>query len=65
MLSQLTIFHKFVMNLKKTKSDIMRQLIPIVSCKEFEHMIPNVALEQLENYSKKSWEIFAYSWMCL
>ena len=44
-------------DLKKTKSDIMRQLIPIVSCKEFEHMIPNVALEQLENYSKKSWEI--------
>ncbi|MFR8904710.1 MAG: hypothetical protein ACLVHS_13025 [Blautia wexlerae] len=41
----------------KTKSDIMRQLIPIVSCKEFEHMIPNIALEQLENYSKKLWEI--------
>ena len=33
-------------DLKKTKSDIMRQLIPIVSCKEFEHMIPNIALEQ-------------------
>ena len=33
-------------DLKKTKSDIMRQLIPIVSCKEFEHMIPNERIIQ-------------------
>lgn len=44
-------------SLKKTKSDIMRQLIPIISCKEFEHMIPHIALEQLENYSKCAWKI--------
>ena len=42
--------------LKKTKSDIMREILPVISSKEFENMIPSIALEQLQNYSEQCWK---------
>ena len=44
-------------DLKKTKSDIMRQLIPIVSSKYCAGTIRELFKKILGN--------FAYSWMCL
>lgn len=41
---------------KKTKARIMRDLIPIISSKNFEDSIPNVALERLEKLSQECWE---------
>lgn len=41
----------------KSKSDILRELIPIVSSKDFEGLIPNTSMEILQKYSDKCWEI--------
>lgn len=40
----------------KSKSDIMREILPIVSSKKFEQMMPHIALSQLEEFSKRCWE---------
>lgn len=42
--------------LKKTKSDVMREILPVISSKEFENMIPSIALEQLQYYSEQCWK---------
>ena len=47
-------------DLKKTKSDIMRQLIPIVSCNDSEYCTGTI-----RELFKKILGNFAYSWMCL
>ena len=41
----------------KSKSDILRELIPIVSSKDYEGLIPNTSMEILQKYSEKCWEI--------
>ena len=41
----------------KSKSDLLREIIPIVSSKDFEGMIPNTPLEILEKYSEDCWKL--------
>lgn len=41
----------------KSKSDILRELIPIVSSKDYEGLIPNTSMEILQKYSEKCWDI--------
>ena len=41
----------------RSKSDILRELIPIVSSKDYEGLIPNTSMEILQNYSEKCWDI--------
>lgn len=41
----------------KSKSEILRELIPIVSSKDFEGMIPSTNMEILQSYSDKCWDI--------
>lgn len=41
----------------KSKSEILRELIPIVSSKDFEGLIPNTNMEILQSYSDKCWDI--------
>lgn len=41
----------------KSKSDILRELIPIVSSKDFEGLIPNTNMEILQKYSDECWDI--------
>lgn len=41
----------------KSKSDILRELIPIVSSKDYEGLIPNTSMEILQKYSDKCWDI--------
>lgn len=41
----------------KSKSDLLREIIPIVSSKDFEGMITNTPLEQLEKYSNDCWNL--------
>ncbi len=41
----------------KSKSDILRDLIPIISSKDYEGLIPNTSMEILQNYSDKCWDI--------
>ena len=41
----------------KSKSDILRELIPIVSSKDFEDLIPNTRMEILQSYSEQCWDI--------
>lgn len=39
----------------KSQSDILREIIPIVSSKDFEGLIPKIALEQLQKISEECW----------
>lgn len=41
----------------KSKSDILRELIPIISSKDYEGLIPNTSMEILQKYSEKCWDI--------
>lgn len=41
----------------KTKSDILRELIPIISSKDFEGLIPDTNMDILQSYSEKCWDI--------
>lgn len=41
----------------KSKSDILRELIPIVSSKSFEELIPNISMEVLQSYSEQAWNL--------
>lgn len=41
----------------KTKSDILRSLIPIISSKDFEGLIPDDNMDILQSYSEKCWDI--------
>lgn len=41
----------------KSKSDILRELIPIVSSKDYEGLVPRTSLETLQKYSDKCWDI--------
>ena len=41
----------------KSKSDILRELIPIVSSKSFEELVPRTSMEVLQNYSDRCWDI--------
>ena len=40
----------------RSQADILRELVPIVSSKDFEGMLPNIALEQLQKLSDDCWE---------
>ena len=41
----------------KSTSDVMRELLPIISSKDFEGMLPKISMRRLEYYSKSCWEI--------
>ena len=41
----------------KSKSDILRELIPIVSSKGYEELIPTTSLEILQQYSDQCWNL--------
>ena len=41
----------------KTRSAILRELIPIVSSKDFEGMISNTRMEVLQDYSDQCWKM--------
>lgn len=40
----------------RSQADILRELVPIVSSKDFEGMLPNIALEQLQKLSDDCWK---------
>ena len=40
----------------KTKSEMLRDMIPIISSKDFEGMLSNTNMEILQKYSEKCWE---------
>ena len=40
----------------KSQAEILREIIPIISSKNFEEMIPDIALEQLQLRSEQCWE---------
>lgn len=42
---------------KKTKSDLIRELIPIISSKDFEGAIPNTSMEVLQAVSEECWNV--------
>lgn len=39
----------------KSQAYVLREVIPIVSSKNFEEMLPNIALEQLQKFSNECW----------
>ena len=51
------MFNNTIQGTGKSKSDILRELIPIVSSKDFEGLIPNTKMEILQSYSEKCWDI--------
>lgn len=51
------MFDNTIRGTGKSKSDILRELIPIVSSKDFEGLIPNTKMEILQSYSEKCWDI--------
>ena len=42
---------------KKSKSNLLREIIPTVSSKDFEKMISDTSLELLEKHSIECWEL--------
>lgn len=51
------VFDNTVRETGKSRSDILRELIPIVSSKDFEGLIPNTKMEILQSYSEECWNI--------
>lgn len=51
------ILDNSVKELGRSKSDILRDMIPIVSSKDFEGMIPSTNMVILKSYSDKCWNI--------
>ena len=47
------MFNNTIQGTGKSKSDILRELIPIVSSKDFEGLIPNTKMEILQSYSEQ------------
>ena len=41
----------------KSKSDLLRELLPIISSKDYEGLIPNTSMEILQSYSEKCWNV--------
>lgn len=51
------LFDSTIKETGKSKSDILRELFPIVSSQDFEGLIPNTKMEILQSYSEKCWDI--------
>lgn len=50
-------FEETAKKVGKSKSDLLREIIPTVSSKDFEGMISNTPLELLEKYSNDCWDL--------
>lgn len=51
------IFSNTISGTGKSKSDVLRELVPIISSKDFEGLIPDTKMEILQNYSEKCWDM--------